>query len=91
MVNFYGLIFPPRFAFTQLTLFGICAILMHGVLGVPSTTCGTAHLMHRWRGDAADREVSMRKRCILESEKERPVSRELAQQWPGDNATIAPV
>ena len=76
-------------AFPQLALFGTCAILMCGVLSVPSTTCGTAYLMYRWRGDAADREVQMRRRCILESVKERRASRELALQQAADGGTAA--
>ena len=89
MVDLYGFIFPLCCAFPQLALFGTCVILMRGVLSVPSTTCGIAHLMYRWRGDAADREVPMRRRCILESEKERRASRELALQQSVDGGTAA--
>ena len=61
MVDLYGsfsLSVPYQFAFTQLALFSTCAILTRGVLGVPSTTCDTAHFICRWRGDAADRDVT---------------------------------
>ena len=89
MVNLYGLIFPLCCAFPQLALFGTCAILTRGVLSVPSTTCGTAHMMYRWKGDAVDQGVPMRRRCNLESEKERRASRELALQQSADGGTAA--